>query len=295
MRKHSITNHFKDSIYIALGILSATFALNSLLVPNQFLDGGVTGISLLLSHYFHAPLSIIIVLANIPFIILGAFTAGKKFAIKTFVSIIVLGLCLQFAPISDITADWTGNMILVSLFGGFFIGLGVGLGMRGGCSIDGIEILAIYTKRKIGFTMSELILALNVIIFLIAAFSFGMEKAFYAILTYYVATRTIGYVVEGIEEYTGITIISEHSESIKSLLVIELGKGISVYKGQRGFMKENFDVRYDCDIVFTIVTRFEVRRVRNMVHLLDPKAFVFTHTIKETAGGVLKKVAADKH
>lgn len=289
MKNKALTLHFiQDIFYIIIGVLIAGFALMSFLVPNGFLDGGVTGISLLLHEYYHWPLSLVIIIANIPFLILGSFLIHKSFTWKTASSVILLGLCLQYFPYPHIANGWS-SMILVSIFGGFFLGVGIGLGMRGGCAIDGIEVLALLTLRRIGLTMSEIIMGLNAIIFLIAAWGFGFEKAFYAMLTYYVATRTIDYVVEGIEEYTGVTIVSNNSELIKEKLAKEMGRGITVYKGERGFMKDTYHVSHECDIIFTIITRLEVRRLRKVVQTLDPKAFVFTNTIKEAAGGVLKK------
>lgn len=284
------THLIQDIIYMVVGVFFAGFALRSLLVPNSFLDGGVTGASLLLHELYEFPLSLVIILANIPFVIMGYFLVGKSFAWKTIISVIILGLCLQYFPFPNITTQWN-NMILVSIFGGFFLGLGIGFGMRGGCAIDGIEVLALYTWRKIGLSMSEIIMAINGIIFLIAAVGFGLEKAFYAMLTYYVATRTIDYIVEGIEEYTGVTIISGHSEIIKEKLAKEMGRGITIYKGERGYLKDSFDIKHDCDIVFTVITRLEVRKLKRVVEEIDPKAFVFTNTIKETAGGILKRHA----
>ena len=281
-----------DSFYLVAGILFATFALKSLLVPNSFLDGGVTGISLLLHEIYHWPLSIVIVVANLPFVLMSARIINRKYAIKTFISIILLGLSLQFMPFGDITGQWQQNMVFIAIFGGFFLGLGIGLGMRGGSAIDGIEIMALYTKKKIGLTMSELILGLNMLIFLLAAFGLGFEKALYAMLTYYVATRTIDYVIEGIEEYTSVTIISSQSEIIKEKLVRKMGRGITVYKGERGFLKDSYDVSYDCDIIFVVVTRLEVRKIQSMVPKIDPKAFVFTSPVKEAVGGVLKHLSA---
>ena len=278
-----------DIIYTLLGILAAGFALKSFLVPNQFLDGGVTGMSLLVHEIYHINIGYVIVLANIPFIIMGAYLVNRRFALKTLASVIGLALCLLFVPFEPVTTD----KLLVSIFGGFFLGLGIGLGMRGGCAIDGIEVLALYTLRRSSLTISEIILGLNVVIFLIAAIYLGLPTALYAMLTYYVATRTIDYVVEGLEEYTGVTIISGQSETIKEKLVHELGRGITIYKGQRGFMKHSYEISQDCDIVFTVVTRLEVRRLRNFVHRIDPKAFIFTNTIKEAAGGVLKRKAGE--
>ncbi len=293
MSQHNKTAHLiQDIVYMVVGVFFAGFALRSILVPNSFLDGGVTGASLLLHELYEWPLSLVIILVNIPFIIMGYFLVGKSFAIKTFVSVMFLGLCLQYFPFPNITTQWN-NMILVSIFGGFFLGLGIGFGMRGGCAIDGIEVLALYTWRKIGLSMSEIIMAINGIIFLFAALGFGFEKAFYAMLTYYVATRTIDYIVEGIEEYTGVTIISGHSELIKEKLAKDLGRGITIYKGERGYLKDSFDIKHDCDIVFTVITRLEVRKLKRVVSSIDPKAFVFTNTIKETAGGILKRHAGE--
>jgi uncharacterized membrane-anchored protein YitT (DUF2179 family) len=284
-----LSSGLHDTVYTFLGVVTAGFALKSFLVPNKFLDGGVTGVSLLVHEIYHINIGYIIVLANIPFIIMGAYLVNRKFALKTLASVIALALCLLFIPYPVITSD----KLLVSIFGGFFLGLGIGFGMRGGCAIDGIEVLALYTLRRSGFTISEIILGLNVVIFLIAAIYLGLPTALYAMLTYYVATRTIDYVIEGLEEYTGVTIISGRSELVKEKLVKELGRGITIYKGERGFMKDSYEVSQDCDIVFTVITRLEVRRLRNVVHQIDPKAFVFTNTIKEAAGGVLKRKAGE--
>lgn len=275
----------KDVVTVIIGILFCGFALKGFLVPNKFFDGGVTGISLLIHELYHKNIAFIIVAANIPFIIMGMFQVNRSFALKTLACVIGLGLCLQFIEYPVITSD----KLLVSIFGGVFMGLGVGLSIRGGCALDGIEILALYTLKRSSFTISEIILGINIIIFLIAAIELGLPTALYSILTYYTASRTITFVIDGLEEYTAVNIISGHSEIIKEKLVMELGRGITIYKGERGFMKESFDVHQPVDIIFTVITRLEVRRLKNLVHSIDPKAFVFTNSIKEAAGGVLKK------
>lgn len=287
MKNTNIPQWVTDIVYTLMGILFCAFALKSFLIPNKFFDGGVTGISLLIHELYHLDISYIIVLANIPFIVMGAYHVNKRFAVKTFAAVIVLGLCLQFLPYPQITSD----KLLVSIFGGVFMGIGVGLAMRGGCALDGIEVLALYTGKRISFTISEIILGINIIIFLIAAVDLGLPTALYSIMTYYTASKTISFVIEGLEEYTGVTIISGESQQIKERLVMELGRGITVYKGERGFLRESFDVSHPVDIVFTVITRLEVRRLRNLVYRIDPKAFIFTSTIKEAAGGVLKKRA----
>ena len=288
MNKIHLHYTWEEIFYTLTGTAFAGFALKGFLVPNHFFDGGVTGIALLLHEVFHWNIAYVIVLANAPLLILGGYLVNPTFATKALISVIILGLCLLWVPYPVVTTD----KLLIAMFGGFFIGLGIGLGMRGGAVLDGIEILALYTWRRTGFTMSEIILGLNVVIFLAAAFGFGFESSMYSMLTYFVATRTIDYVVEGLEEYTGVTIISGKAEEIKHKLVMDMGKGITVYKGERGYLRNSFERHSDCDIVFTIITRLEVRRLRNTVHQIDPLAFIFTNTIKEAAGGVLKKKAA---
>ena len=276
-----------DFIYTTIGILFCGFALKSFLIPNHFFDGGITGISLLLHEIYHFNIAYVIILANLPLVILGGYLVNKAFALKTFAAVVGLGLCLLLIPYPVITSD----KLLVSIFGGVFMGIGVGLAMRGGCALDGIEVLALYTGKKINFTISEIILGINILIFLIAAFKLGLPTSLYSILTYYAASRTISFVVEGLEEYTGVTIISANSELVKEHLVMKLGRGITVYKGERGFLKESFNISQPVDIVFTVVTRLEVKKLRLLVNDIDEKAFVFTSTIKEAAGGVLKRRA----
>lgn len=281
--KHNIT----DVFYAAAGILFCGFALKGFLMPNHFFDGGITGLSLLVHELYHWNIGYVIVAANIPLILMAAFQVNRGFALKTLFAITGLGLCLLFIPYPQITSD----KLLVSIFGGAFMGIGIGLAMRGGYALDGVEVLALYTGKRVSFTISEIILGINIIIFLIAAVKLGLPTALYSILTYYSASRTINFVVEGIEEFNGVTIISGQSELIKEALVMSLGKGITVYKGERGFLKDSYNISQPCDIVFTVVTRLELRRLKNIVHDIDPKAFVFTNVIKETAGGVLSRQA----
>jgi len=287
MKNLHLPSWLQDTLYVVIGILFCGFALKSFLVPNSFFDGGVTGISLLLHELYHWNIAYVIVIANIPFIIMGAFQINRTYAVKTVIAIIGLGLCLSFINYPLVTSD----KLLTSIFGGVFMGIGVGLAIRGGCALDGIEVLALYTGKRIAFTISEIILGINIVIFLIAAIKLGLPTSLYSILTYYTASKTISFVIEGLEEYTGVTIISGQSEQIKRELVMTLGRGITVYKGERGFLKDSFDVSAPVDIIFTVVTRLEVRRLRNVVYEIDAKAFVFTSTIKEAAGGVLKKRA----
>lgn len=283
--KPNLNEMIKDGVLMILGVVIAGVALKGFLVPNQFFDGGVTGISLLIHELYHFNLAIVIVLMNLPFVVISFFSVGRRFAFRTLLSVILLGITLWILPEFALTSD----KLLISIFGGVFLGIGVGLVMRVGAALDGIEVLAIYTLKRTSFTITEIILGINIIIFSIAAFKFGIVTSLYSILTYFAATRSIDYVVEGIQAYTGITIISGKSEMIKYQLVNTLGRGITVYKGERGFLPGKFEVSSDCDIIFTIITRLELRKLKNLVYELDPQAFMFVHTIKETQGGILKR------
>ena len=285
--KHPALMLMQDIFLIAAGILSAGFAMKGFLVPNHFFDGGVSGVSLLLRELYHWNLAYIVFLANLPFIVFSWFSVGKKFALKTAGCIALLSVCILFFPFPVITSD----KLLISIFGGFFIGLGIGLIMRAGCALDGVEVLALYTFKRTSFTVTEITLAINICIFLVAGFKLGPETAMYSVLTYFTATKTIDFVVEGIEAYTGVTIISGKSELIKYRLVNELNRGITVYKGERGFLPGQFETHSECDIIFTVVTRLELRKLKNVVHETDAKAFVIANTIKEASGGILRRRA----
>jgi uncharacterized membrane-anchored protein YitT (DUF2179 family)/HD superfamily phosphodiesterase len=275
----------QDILFMVFGVAIAGYALKGFLVPNHFFDGGITGISLLVHELYKFNLGIVIIVLNLPFIAVSYFSVGRRFSCRMLASVVLLAICLLLLPDVAITSD----KLLISIFGGVFLGIGIGLIMRAGGALDGIEVLALYTLKRTSFTITEIILGINILIFSIAAFIFGIETALYSILTYFAATRSIDYVVEGIQAYTGVTIISGKSEVIKYQLVNNLGRGITVYKGERGFLPGKFEISADCDIIFTVITRLELRKLKNLVYDVDPKAFVFANTIKEASGGIIKR------
>ena len=272
-------------IYTISGVLIALIALEGFLIPNRFMDGGVTSISIILFEFFDLDFSFFFVGINLIFIYFGFLRIGKTFAVHSFIAILLLGVLSNIITIPVITED----KILIAFFGGFLIGLGVGLVIRAGAVIDGLEILADYTNKKSGFSSSEIILVINVSIMLIAAVYFGLETAMYSILTYFTAVRTSDYVVDGFEEYTALTVISREHEAVKSILVNDYGKAITVYKGERGYLPGSFDIKTDCDIIMTIVTRLEVHRLKKAIENADSLAFFYVSSIKEVSGGVIKK------
>jgi uncharacterized membrane-anchored protein YitT (DUF2179 family)/predicted metal-dependent HD superfamily phosphohydrolase len=275
----------KDILLMLVGVVFAGYALKGFLVPNHFFDGGVTGISLLVHELYGFNLGVVILILNLPFIIVSYFSIGNRFAFRMLIGVIMLGCCLALLPDVAVTQD----KLLIAIFGGVFLGIGVGLVMRAGSSLDGIEVLAIYTFKRTSFTITEIILGINIMIFSVAAFKFGIETALYSMLTYFCATRSIDYVVEGIQAHTGVTIISGKSEIIKYQLVNTLGRGITVYKGERGFLPGKYEISADCDIIFTVISRLELRKLKNLVYELDPNAFVYVNPIKEASGGILRR------
>ena len=277
--------NLKNLLQILVGSGMAVFAMKGFMIPNRFMDGGVTGISILLHEISHINISIFIIVFNLPFIYLGYKRIGKTFAVQTTLAVILLATGLLFSEIPPVTTD----PLLIAIFGGILIGTGVALVIRSGGVIDGAEVIAVFTKRRTGFSNSEIIMLFNTFIFAGAAFHFGLETAMYSLITYYSATRATDYVVDGIEQYTSINIISSQHEKIKDFLVNELGKGITVYKGERGFLPGSFDINSDCEIIVTIVTRLEINQIQDSIMDIDPKAFIYIQSINEASGGILKE------
>ncbi|MFT5723007.1 MAG: uncharacterized membrane-anchored protein YitT (DUF2179 family) [Bacteroidia bacterium] len=276
---------FPALAYTCLGVFCAILALKGFMIPNHFLDGGVTGISILAHEIFHINISWFLVILNIPFVIMGYKKIGVTFAVQMMLAVLLLAIFMNVINIPTITTD----KILIAVFGGFLMGLSVGFVIKGGGVIDGFEVVAHYTNKKLGLSTGEIVLFANSIIFLSAAFNFGIEAAMYSILTYFTAVKTSDYVVDGFEEYTALTIISEKHEEVKRIIVQDFKKAISVYKGERGYLPNSFDVKHDCDIIMTIATRLEVHRLKESISLVDPKAFFYVQRIKEVTGGVVKK------
>ncbi|TCD19332.1 YitT family protein [Pedobacter psychrodurus] len=272
----------KEILLIIAGVTSACFGLKSFLMPSHFIDGGVTGISLLLSTLTGWNLSYLIVIINIPFVILGYRQIGKGFALKTAIAIAALSVALIFLPFQPITHD----KLLIAFFGGLFLGGGIGLAMRGGCVIDGTEVLALYISKNSILTVGNIILILNIIIFAFAAYYLNIETALYAILTYLSASSTIDFIVNGIEQYTGVTIISEHQEEIKEFIIKEMKRGVTIYKGEGGYGEKK-----DIDIIFTVVTKLEMSKLQTAIRQIDSDAFVIQQQIADLKGGVVKRHA----
>jgi uncharacterized membrane-anchored protein YitT (DUF2179 family) len=279
----------KDTVTVLVGIAFATLGLEFFIVPNNLLDGGVTGISLLLHFITKMDVSIFIFAINIPFIWMGYKQVGKLFALKTFLAIATLSVVLwimhTFHP-----AAITKEPILIAVFGGICLGAGIGFAMRGGCVLDGTEVFALFLTRKTSMQVGEIILIINVLIFAVAAILQGIETALYSILTFMAASKTVDFLTNGIEEYTGVTIISEESDKIRKQIITQLGRGVTIYSGKRGLRgkKAQESGLNNRDILYTVVTKLELTKVRSIVGEIDRTAFIATHSISSVKGGMVK-------
>jgi uncharacterized membrane-anchored protein YitT (DUF2179 family) len=277
--------NFKDFILVTAGIFSAAFGFKGFLLSNEFVDGGATGISLLISNTTGFPLYLLIICVNIPFIFMGYRVVSKAFAIKTALAIIGLALVVANVEFPDVTDD----NILVAVFGGFFLGAGIGLAVRGGAVIDGTEILAIFLSRKLGTTIGDIIILINIFVFSAAAYLLSIEIAMYSMITYLSASKMIDFIVEGIDEYMGVTIVSIHYQEIRKMIIEKMGRGITVYKGDKGFGTRG--ELSEVNILFTVITRLEMNKLNTEIQTIDPNAFVVMNSIKDTKGGMIKKKA----
>lgn len=271
-------------IYILLAVLMASIGLKGFLLPNGFLDGGAMGIALLVQHTTGINLSILIVLINLPFILIGLKQISLNFAIRSTLAIFGLAILVHFIEIPAFTQD----KLLISIFGGFFLGAGIGLAIRGSAVIDGTEVLAISVSRKSSLSVGDFIAFFNVILFGVAAVLISIETALYSMLTYISASKTVDFILNGIEEYIGVMIVSNYAKDIKQKVSYDLGRGVTVFRSDQGFGRRGTEVD-DKKILFCVVTRLEVVKLLQEIENIDPKAFVVQYPIKDTKGGMIKK------
>ncbi|RPE13675.1 YitT family protein [Chitinophaga lutea] len=282
----NLIQNSQDAVLIAIGVLLAALGLKAFLLPNAFLDGGVTGISLLVNRLTGWSISVLLVVINLPFILLAYRQLSRAFTLKTIAAIVGLACCLVFIEVPVITHD----KLLIAIFGGFFLGAGIGMSIRGGAVLDGTEVLALFINRKTVLSVGEVIMYFNVLIFAVAAILINIETALYAMLTYMSASKTVDFVISGFEEYIALTVISDKSELIRKTLTLKLKKGVTVFKGKSGYGKRG-EINNDIEIVYTVVTRLEVHKIIDEIEKIDEKAFIVQHNINDTRGGMIKRRA----
>lgn len=281
--RQSFRAYATDAFFILIGVFLAAFGLEGLLIPNSFIDGGVTGICLLLAEVTGLSFSVLLLLINLPFLALAYWVIGPNFAVKTAIAIVLLAVVVQFVHFPHLTDD----LLLVSVFGGFFLGTGIGLSMRGGSVLDGTEILAIFLSRRFGAKVSDWVIIINVFIFTAAAAVLSIDQALYSLLTYFVASKALDFIIDGVEEYTGATIISNHNEAIRKAIINQMGVGVTLFRGRGGFGTTG--KTKDQDILYVVITRLEIRKITLIVQGIDPKAFITMTSINDVHGGMLRR------
>ena len=284
IKRLTVINNLKSYSFIIMGVMLAAMGLKGFLFPNHLLDGGAMGLALLVQMLTSVNLSVLIILINLPFIVLGAKQISIQFAIKSVIAIILLAAVVYFIKLPAITED----NLLISVFGGFFLGAGIGFTIRGGAVIDGTEVLAITVSRKSPLTVGDFIAIFNCILFACSALLVDIETAMFSMLTYLSASKTVDFIINGIEEYIGVLIISRNSESIKHQIIHELGRGVTVFRAEKGHGKKGTEGN-DGHVLFTVVTRLEVTKLLQEIEKIDDDCFVVQYPIKDTKGGMIKK------
>jgi uncharacterized membrane-anchored protein YitT (DUF2179 family) len=270
----------KRIVMIIIGAVFMAMGIELFLVPNQLLDGGIVGISIILSHLTGLQIGLFIFLLNIPFFFVGYKQIGKTFALSTVLGITVLSICTYFLhPV----ARFTDDLLLATVFGGIVLGIGVGLVIRYGGSLDGTEILAILFSSKAAFSVGEIIMFFNLMIFTIAGFVFTWEQAMYSVLAYFIAYKTIDIVIQGLDESKSVYIISDFVDEVGEAIIDRLGRGVTYLHGEGAYTGDKKK------IIFTVITRLEEAKLKTIVEDIDPLAFVAIGNIAEVRGGRFKK------
>lgn len=283
MKAYQVKNQISEFVQIAIGIILASIGLKAFLLPNGFLDGGVTGIAILLSEVLDFRASLILPIISIPFFIIGYFKITKRILIKSIISILVLSAMIYVENFESITDD----KLIIATFGGLFLGVGIGLAIKNGAVLDGSELLGIFFNNNFGISIGSVILIFNIVLFGITALVLTPEVAMYSILTYLVTSKAIDFTIQGFENYVGLMVISKQSAAIQNELHENLGQGITVYKGAKGYGKKG--LRENEEIIHLVINRIDLRRMERIIDEIDHEAFIIEFDVNNIKGGKLKK------
>lgn len=278
-----LKQHFFAGGQIFIGIVLASIGLKAFLLPNGFLDGGVTGIAILISQVYDVNISLILLIVSIPFLVMAWYTLTKQIVIKSLLSITALAIFIHFENFSSLTED----KLLIAIFGGIFLGAGIGLAIKNGAVLDGSEILGIFINNRFGISIGKVILLFNIILFSITALVISIEVSMYSILTFLVTAKIIDLMIEGFEDYVGLMVISERASEIRKGLVDEIGVGITIYKGGQGY--GNRGAQDQTEIIHTVINRIDIRRTYSLIENIDKKVFIIEFDVNNVKGGILKK------
>ncbi|RBW70529.1 hypothetical protein DS031_05750 [Bacillus taeanensis] len=278
-KKESISHLIYRLVMVIIGAGLAAVSIELFLVPNDIIDGGIIGVSLILDHLTLVNFAILVIVLNLPFMYFGYTQIGKTFVVSSLVGI--FSLAAIESSLHHVPA-FINEPILASVFGGLILGIGVGMVIRHGGSLDGTEILGILLTKKLPFSIGEFVMFLNIFIFSWAGFVFGWEQAMYSVMTYYIAFKTIDTVIQGLDETKAVIIVSDLYEEVSDSILDRLGRGTTKLKGKGGYTDE------EKEVIYAVITRLEVTKLKNIVYEIDPKAFITIMNTQETRGAKFK-------
>ncbi len=269
-----------SALQLTIGAVIAAFAVEEFLVPNHIFDGGVTGISMILEHYLKGvPLGLLIVILNLPFMIFGILKLGKKFIFKAIYSIIIFSV---MTSVFGGFANATGDVFLATIYGGVFLGAGVGLVFRGGGCLDGTEVVAIYMSRKLSVSTSSIVFAFNVIIYATAGIVFGLDRGMYSLVMYFITSQVINVVEKGLDNTKSVMIITSRGDEIAEKILSELGRTVTFINGKGMISKD------EKSILYCVITRGEIFELKKIIHSVPGSTFTTISEVSEIVGNHIK-------
>ena len=277
IKKH-YGRYFRSFFFLTIGVVLAAFALEAFLIPNTILDGGVTGVSTILTKVTGVPLSFFILILNIPFVCVGYLNLGRGFLVRTVYSMLLFSVCLTLFNSIDPITD---QMLLATVFGGALLGIGVGLVIHFGGCVDGTESVAIVISKKTPFSVGQVVLVFNLIIYTVAGLIFGFDRAMYSLLTYFITFRVIDFVSEGMEQAKAALIITDHGENLAAEIYKKLGRTVT-------FIQGNGLISGEKEVLYCVLTRIEIFELRHLVEEMDDSAFVTILEVSEIIGEHIK-------
>lgn len=284
----TLKNVIIDLFQVLIGVILAAIGLNAFLLPNGFLDGGVTGVALLTNIFSGIDISWLLILLNVPFLIMAYYMVSRWIFYKSIFSILGLAIFVHLGILPPMTED----KLLIAIFGGLFLGMGIGITIRGGAVLDGTEVLGIFIHDRWGISIGKVILIFNIILFTITTYVTSPETAMYSILTFVVTAKVTDSLIEGFEDYIGLTIISTQSREISKSIVEDVGAGVTIYKGEGGFGSKGSSK--NLEIIHTIINRIDLRKIHRVIDHIDKEAFVVEFDVNNVQGGVLRKYLSRK-
>lgn len=279
-KQNGILINFSRVLFMILGSILAAMGLEIFLIPNNIIDGGITGISIMASYLTSVQLGVFIFIFNLPFVIIGYRHIGKTFALSTIFSVICFSIGVTLLhPVPGVTQD----TLLATIFGGIILGVGIGLIIRNGGSLDGTEIVAILLEKRSAFSIGEIVMFINLFILGSSGFLFGWDRAMYSLIAYFIAFKAIDITVEGLEESKAVIVVSDKNKEISEAIMDRLGRGITLLDGKGAYSGD------ETEVIYVVISRLEVAKLKNIVNDFDESALITITSVEGTGKKYTKK------